>query len=240
MYLLMHNVELKPAELAARDDLRHQLEITFRRIFKNCRVRMYGSSANTFGVRGSDIDAFLDLNLDSLESDLDVPVCRFYYFSILRIENARNATETISVDWLIDWSVDRVTVWLIDWLIFLQEREKPIKYYYRNVTELQRNPYAPAELKKFTKQEILQLMDKLMRYLAKSHDWDYIQSIPEARTPILKLHQAHSNMSIDISFSSKLVSPFLGEILGVILSCNFHSIPPLIPLTFFFLFCNFI
>ena len=106
MYLLMHNVELKPAELAARDDLRHQLEITFRRIFKNCRVRMYGSSANTFGVRGSDIDAFLDLNLDSPESDLDVPVSHFYYFSILRTENTRNATETISVDWLIDWLID--------------------------------------------------------------------------------------------------------------------------------------
>jgi hypothetical protein len=84
-----------------------------------------------------------------------------------------------------------------------QPRPQPIHYYFKNITQLQSNPYEPGELKHFTKQEILRLMEKLMRYLAKSMNWDYVHPIPEARTPILKLHQAHSNMSVDISFSSK-------------------------------------
>ncbi|OQV23598.1 putative Speckle targeted PIP5K1A-regulated poly(A) polymerase [Hypsibius exemplaris] len=158
MALLVHNVELKEGELLARAHVCSQLEQTFRRVFRNCRMRMYGSSANTFGVRGSDIDAYLDLCLDSPEANQEFP-----------------------------------------------PREKPIKWYYNNITQLQQNPYHPGELKHFTKQEILALMERLMRYLAKLHDWDYIQGIPSARTPILKLHQARSNMRVDISFSSKMV-----------------------------------
>jgi DNA polymerase sigma len=74
MRLLVHHVELKDSELMARDQVRAQLENTFRRLFRNCRLRLYGSSANTFGVRGSDIDAYLDLNLETEEALKEFPV----------------------------------------------------------------------------------------------------------------------------------------------------------------------
>lgn len=74
MELLVRYSELTPQELRMREDMRRQLESAFRRIFRKCAVRVYGSTVNTFGVRGSDIDSFLELYMDTEEAQAEIPV----------------------------------------------------------------------------------------------------------------------------------------------------------------------
>ncbi|XP_055337881.1 speckle targeted PIP5K1A-regulated poly(A) polymerase-like [Paramacrobiotus metropolitanus] len=159
MRLLMERSQLSAEERDARENVRRQLEATFRRIFRRCTVRLYGSSVNTFGVRGSDIDSFLDLHLDEITAP---PAdCK--------------------------------------------PREQPMSYYFSNVTQLFQCPYEPWELAGESPKDILRLMEKLLRYLAKSENYEDVLAIPAARTPILKLRHPAAHLSVDVSFTSKLV-----------------------------------
>ena len=74
MIALMRNVELNAEDYRLREQIRSQLEQSFRKIFRRCDLRMYGSSVNTFGIRGSDIDSFLELYLDSEEAQKEFQV----------------------------------------------------------------------------------------------------------------------------------------------------------------------
>ncbi|XP_055337892.1 speckle targeted PIP5K1A-regulated poly(A) polymerase-like [Paramacrobiotus metropolitanus] len=81
----------------------------------------------------------------------------------------------------------------------------PMSYYFSNVTQLFQCPYEPWELAGESPKDILRLMEKLLRYLAKSENYEDVMAIPAARTPILKLRHPAAHLSVDVSFTSKLV-----------------------------------
>ncbi|XP_055327857.1 uncharacterized protein LOC129581038 [Paramacrobiotus metropolitanus] len=54
---------LTPAEVQLREVLRADLEMELRYVFQACHLYLYGSSVNTFGCHGCDMDLYLDLHL---------------------------------------------------------------------------------------------------------------------------------------------------------------------------------
>lgn len=58
-------VGLDDNDIRQRSSISSELQHVFEPYFPGCCVHMFGSSANGFGVRGCDMDLFLDLNLDA-------------------------------------------------------------------------------------------------------------------------------------------------------------------------------
>ena len=68
--ILIKETELNQDEIGARQRMCIVLQEAFRPIYPNCIVTPFGSSANTLGFHGCDLDALVDLGMSSRQGGL--------------------------------------------------------------------------------------------------------------------------------------------------------------------------
>ncbi|GFO00314.1 speckle targeted pip5k1a-regulated poly(a) polymerase [Plakobranchus ocellatus] len=68
LQLITENFQLLPADFKKRDEIVRDLTEAFAPDYQGCPIHQFGSSINGFGMHGSDVDLFLDLNRPQISS----------------------------------------------------------------------------------------------------------------------------------------------------------------------------